>query len=441
MGAMFITKLALPRRTFLRGVGAAVALPLLESMVPAATALAQTAARPQRRLGFVYFPNGAVMEQWIPSTTEPGFALPSTLQPLEPFRDRLVVLSNLARAGTTIGDHAVAAAGWLTGVYAKKTEAEDVLANTTIDQIVARGIGQETPFPSLELATEDFTGYIGGCTPGFSCTYMNTISWASPTTPLPMEIDPRVAFERMFGRTGTAAQRLARMEEDRSILDSIADDARRLRVQLGARDRVRVDQYLDHVREIERRIQRTEALNGGQVTSIDAPLGIPESFEEHVSLMFDLLTVAYQADLTRVFTFMMSREASQRTYPQIEISEPHHTLSHHGNDPEKIRLNAKINVYHVAQFAKFVEKLAATPDGDGTLLDHSLIFYGGGMGNGNAHATDPLPLVALGGGAGKGNRHIRPAPKTPAANLWISVADSFGVRLDTFGNSSGRVEL
>ena len=437
---MFITKAALPRRTFLRGAGVMLGLPLLEAMVPALTALAQSPAAPRKRLGFVYFPNGAVMEQWIPETVGKGLALSPTLAPLAPFRDRMVVYGNLARAGTTIGDHAVAAAGWLTGVYAKKTEAEDVLANTTIDQIVARHIGQDTPFPSLELATEDFTGYIGGCTPGFSCTYMNTISWASPTSPLPMEIDPRVAFERMFGRTGTAAQRAARMADDRSILDSISGEARRLRTRVGARDRRRLDQYLDDVREIERRIQRTETANGSRVEAIDAPVGVPESFEEHVALMFDLLTVAYQADLTRVFTFMMSREASQRTYPQIEIREPHHTLSHHGNDPEKIRLNAKINLYHVEQFAKFARKLQSLPDGDGTLLDHSLVFYGAGMGNGNAHATDPLPLVALGGGLA-GDRHIESAPKTPAANLWIGVADHFGVNLESFGNSSGRIAL
>ena len=437
---MFITKAALPRRTFLRGAGVMLGLPLLDAMAPALTALAQSPAAPRTRLGFVYFPNGAVMEQWIPETVGKGLTISPTLTPLEPFKDRMVVYGNLARAGTTIGDHAVAAAGWLTGVYAKKTEAEDVLANTTIDQIVARHIGQDTPFPSLELATEDFTGYIGGCTPGFSCTYMNTISWASPTSPLPMEIDPRVAFERLFGRTGTASQRAARMAEDRSILDSISGEAKRLRTKVGTRDRRRLDQYLDDVREIERRIQRTESANGSRVEAIDAPVGVPESFEEHVALMFDLLTVAYQADLTRVFTFMMSREASQRTYPQIEIREPHHTLSHHGNDPEKIRLNAKINVYHVEQFAKFVKKLESLPDGDGTLLDHSLVFYGAGMGNGNAHATDPLPLVAMGGGL-PGDRHLQSAPKTPAANLWIGVADHFGVKLESFGNSSGVISL
>jgi hypothetical protein len=363
------------------------------------------------------------------------------LKPLEPFADRLVVIGNLARAGTTIGDHAVAAAGWLTGVYAKKTEAEDVLAGTTIDQIVARRIGNDTPFRSLEYATEDFTGYIGGCTPGFSCTYMNTISWSSPTTAMPMEIDPRSAFERLFGRSGTADQRATRMDEDRSILDSISADASRLRTKLGARDRARIDQYLDDIREIERRIQQSASLSKDRKADMDAPAGIPESFEEHAAVMGDLLAIAWQADLTRVFTFMMCREASQRTYPQIGVTEPHHTISHHANDPRKIASNAKINLYHAEIFSRFLKKLAATPDGDGSLLDHSLIFYGGGMGDGNAHATDPLPLVAVGGGAGKGHRHILPPPKTPVANLWIGIADKFGAKLDSFGNSNGRVDL
>jgi Protein of unknown function (DUF1552) len=437
---MFVRKTSLPRRTFLRGLGVAAGLPFLEAMVPAFTAMAQTPARPQMRLGFVYFPNGAIMSDWIPKSGD-GFEFSPTLKPLEPFADRLVVIGNLARAGTTIGDHAVAAAGWLTGVYAKKTEAEDVLAGTTIDQIVARRIGNDTPFRSLEYATEDFTGYIGGCTPGFSCTYMNTISWSSPTTALPMEIDPRSAFERLFGRSGTADQRAARLDEDRSILDSISADANRLRTKLGARDRARIDQYLDGIREIERRIHRSASVSKDRKADMDAPAGIPESFEEHAAVMGDLLAIAWQADLTRVFTFMMCREASQRTYPQIGVTEPHHTISHHANDPRKIASNAKINVYHAELFSRFLKKLAATPDGDGSLLDHSLVFYGGGMGDGNAHATDPLPLVAVGGGAGKGHRHILPPPKTPVANFWIGIADKFGVKLDSFGNSTGRVDL
>ncbi len=438
---MFISKLALERRTFLRGMGATIALPLLEAMVPAMTAMAKTAAQPPKRLGFVYFPNGAVMEQWIPSQAGTGFQFTPILKCLEPFKDQVVVVGNLTRAGTTIGDHAVAAAGWLTGVYAKQTEAQDVRAGVTIDQVVAKQIGQDTPFPSIELATEDFTGYIGGCTPGFSCAYMDTISWATPTTPLPMEINPRVVFERMFGRPGTAAQRRTRMRRNQSVLDSITDDAHALEHDLGPQDRARLDEYLEYVREIERRIQRTESQGATEVGTLDAPIGIPESFEEHVALMFDLLAVAYQADITRVFTFMMSREASQRTYPQVDVNEPHHTISHHGNDPEKIRANARINIYHAERFAKFVQKLRETPDGDGTLLDHSLVFYGAGMGNGNAHATDPLPLVAVGGGVGVGDRHVLPAPRTHVGNLWVDVADKFGVHIDSLGESNGRLEL
>lgn len=434
---MFLTKKALSRRSVLRGLGAAMALPFLDAMQPALTA----ASEAPKRLGLVYFPNGAIMDNWIPKTEGVGFEFPPTLQPLEPYKDQLVIIGNLARAGTTIGDHAVAAAGWLTGVYAKKTEAEDVLAGPTIDQIIAREAGQETVFPSLELATEDFTGYIGGCTPGFSCTYMNTLCWTSPTTPVPMEINPRVVFERMFGRAGTREQRQQRGAEDRSLLDSVLEEAGRMRLQLGARDRGRLDDYLGHLREIEQRIARRETQAESAAVEMDAPQGIPESFEEHAALMFELQLVAYQADVTRVVTYMLSREASQRTYPQIEVGEPHHTLSHHGNDPQKKAQNARINLYHMQQFAKFVEKLRTAPDGDGNLLDHSLIFYGAGMGDGNAHATDPLPLAALGGLAGRGHRHVLQKPKTPVANLWLGVAEKFGVRMERLGNSDGVITI
>jgi hypothetical protein len=438
---MFISKLCLPRRTFLRGMGAAVALPLLEAMVPAMTALAQTPARPVRRFGAIYVPHGAIMDQWTPASAGRGFPFTPTLKPLEPWRDSLVVISNLTRAGTTVGDHAVAPAGWLTGALAKQTEAEDVRAGTTIDQIVAKEIGQDTPLPSLELATEDFTGYIGGCTPTFSCAYMNTISWAAPTAPLPMEINPRLVFERLFGRAGTHAQRIARMKEDKSLLDAITHDLADLRRGLGARDQTRVTEYLDNVREIERRIQRAEAKNSQELTSLDAPIGIPDSFGEHAALMFDLLLVAYQADIARVFTFMTAREASQRTYPQLDLTEPWHNLSHHGHNPDKLAKNAKINLYYARLFAAFLEKLAAAPDGDGSLLDHALIFYGSGMTDGESHATDPLPLVAVGGGVGQGHRHIETPPRTPIGNLWLGVAGQFGSRVESVGESTGRLEL
>jgi hypothetical protein len=410
-------------------------------MFPALTPLVRAQARPRTRFGAIYIPNGAIMEQWIPEIVGPGFDIKPILKPIEAYQDQLVLVTNLTRShpGSQVGDHAVSAAGFLTGVWPKRTEAEDVLANTSVDQVVAQQIGQDTPFPSLEVATEDFTGYVGACSPGFNCVYLNTVTWSSPSTPLPMDINPRVVFERMFGQGGSPAERAARTRDDRSMLDSVADEARKLQRGLDARDRRRVSDYLDNLREIERRIQRAEAQNRVEV-EIDVPVGVPDSFEEHVGLMYDLLAVAYQADVTRVFTFMLSRELSQRTYPNIGVTEQHHSVSHHGNDAQKIAQNVKVNTYHMGLFAKFIEKLKATPDADGSVLDHSLIFYGGGMGNPNGHASDPLPVVAVGGGVGKGHRHIKLKPQTPIGNLWLAVANHFGDEMTTFGDSNGRVE-
>jgi hypothetical protein len=440
---MFITKISLPRRTFLRGVGVTLGLPLLEAMVPALTAVAKTAALPQRRLGFVYVPNGVIMEQWTPSAAGVGFELTPILKPLESFRSSLVVVSNLARPEADADtNHAGASASFLAGVAPKRTEGPDFSVGTTIDQVVAKAIGQDTTFPSLEVATEDFTGLVGACAPGFSCAYVNTLNWQTPTTPLPMEINPRVVFERMFGRAGTTAERRARMRQDRSILDFVSDDLADLKVDLGARDHARLSEYLDDVREIERRIQRAEQQTL-ELTVPDAPVGVPDSFDEHAALMFDLLTLAYQADLTRVFTFMLAREFSQRTYPQIGVTEPHHTVSHHGNNPARIADHAKVNTHHVGLFARFLEQLRSVPDGDGSLLDHAIIVYGGGMSNGNGHTPYPLPHLVAGGGAGqiKGNRHIVAPEQSPNANLMLAVADKFGLELDRFGVSTGRVEL
>jgi len=437
---MFISKLSLPRRTFLRGVGATVALPFLEAMVPAFKASAAVSAR---RFGAVFVPNGAIVDEWTPKTPGQGFELTTILKPLDAFKDSLVVVSNLTRAhpGVVEGDHAISAAGWLSGVLAKRTQAEDVLGGTTIDQIVAGQIGQDTPFPSLELATADFTGYVGACTSGYSCVYTNTISWSTPTTPQPMEINPRAVFERLFGRPGTPAERAARIKRNLSILDLISKQASDVQKTLGARDQARLGDYLDNLREIERRIERAEARHGVEVTAVALPAGVPDAFEEHLALMYDLLTLAYQSDLTRVFTFMSDRELSQRTYPQIGVSEQHHTVSHHGNDPGNIAKVVKINTYHVELFAKFLERLRATPDGDGSLYDHSLIFYGGGMGNPNQHASDPLPLLAVGGGVGTGHRHIQLQPPTPIGNLWVSVANKYGSDIGTIGESNGKVDF
>jgi hypothetical protein len=436
---MFITKKSLPRRTFLRGVGAAVGLPLLEAMVPALTATAKTAATPKMRFGGVYIPHGAIMDQYTPKTSGRGFEFMPILKSLEPFRDSLMIVSNLDRPGDD-DSHATASAAWLSGAIAKKTEGQDFYLGTTVDQVIAQKVGQETPFPSIEVATEDFTGYVGGCTPAYACAYMNTISWASPTSPVPMEINPRVVFERMFGRPGTKAQRSAQMRQDASVLDSIQSDLADLERGLGTRDRARLTEYLDNVRGIERRIQQTESKNASDVTAVDAPIGVPQAYADHVGVMFDLLAVAFQAELTRVATFMMAREASMKTYPEIGLSTPHHTMSHHGNKPEVIAQHAKLNGYHVTLYAKFLEKLAATPDGDGSLLDHSMVFYGSGMSNANVHGPYPLPLVVVGGGIGKGG-HLVAKDHTPLGNLWVTVADMFGCPDVTFGTSTGPLTI
>jgi len=444
---MFVTKRSVSRRLFLRGVGTTMALPFLESMVPALTPLARAQARPRVRFGAVYIPNGAPMNSPIDYWPKGGGAdldITPILEPLEAFRDQITVVGNLSRAGgTTVTDHAVSSAGWLSGVVAKQTEAEDISLGITIDQVLAREMGQDTPFPSLEFATEDFSGYVGGCVPGYSCTYMNTISWAGETAPLPMEINPRVAFERLFGRAGSVEQRTTRMREDRSILDSITDEVRQLQRQVSAPDRARLGEYLTDIREIERRIQQTEAKNATTVTPIDAPVGVPATFEEHTALMFDLLAVAYQADLTRVFTFMMSREASQRTYPLIGISKTHHDTSHHGNQADNMVQHAKIDAHYAGLFAAFLEKLRRSPEGDGSLLDHAIIAFGAGMSDGQAHSAYPLPLALVGGAGGRlrGNRFVTAPEWSSVANLWLSVADIAGSRLEQFGESTGRVEI
>ncbi len=440
----FLSRRTVPRRTVLRGLGAALALPLLDAMVPALTPVVQTAAAPRRRLGCVYIPHGAIMDRWTPATSGAGFDLSPILQPLAPFKQQLVVVTNLARPEKGVDtNHAGAPSSWLAGVPPKFTAGPDYRLGVTLDQVVANHIGQETTFPSFEVATEDFAGLIGDCAPGFSCAYMNTLSWRTPTTPLPMEINPRVVFDRMFGGGGTAEQRRRRMQTDRSLIDFVATDLQALRSGLGTRDRARLDEYLTDIREIERRISRAEAQADAVPEVREAPVGVPESFEEHVALLFDLLAMAYQADLTRVFSFMLGRELSQRTYPAIGVTEPHHTISHHQGRVAQIEAHAKVNTYHVSVFAKFVARLAATPDGDGSLLDHSLLLYGSGMGNGNVHAADHLPTLLVGGAAGamRGDRHLVVADLTPNINLLRAVAENFGLPPDTMGEGSVRVPL
>jgi len=441
---MVVFKKSLPRRTFLRGLGVTVALPFLESMAPAMTPMAQSSARSPLRFGGVYLPNGCVMDNWTPKTTDGTLEILPVLKPLEQFKNQMTLVGNLSRAGgKNSTDHAVSSAGWLTGALAKQTEAEDIRVGISIDQVLAKHIGQETPFPSLEFATEDFSGYVGGCVPGYSCTYMNTISWASETAGLPMEIDPRRAFERMFGRAGSPADRKIRRSEDRSILDSILKEATTLRAKVGTPDRVRVDNYMENLREIERRIQKTEARNAAEVTTLDAPLGVPESFEEHMGLMFDLLVVAYQSDLTRIFTFMTGREASQRTYPALGYKETHHDISHHARQPEKMEQHTRINAYFASLFAKFLEKLRNSPEADGSVLDNSLIAFGAGMSDGQAHNSYPLSFSVIGGAGGriKGNRFVIAPEWTPVANVWMGVASMFGKPMESFGESTGTFQL
>jgi len=440
---MIITKKALPRRTFLRGMGAAVALPLLDAMVPSMTALAKTAAEPVRRLGFIYIPMGCDITRWTPATTDGTLkTLSPALQSLEPFVDQLTVIGNMELKNAYPGTHATSNAAFLSAAKAKWTESTDYYLGTTADQIAAQQIGRQTVLPSLELAM-DLLQTVGQCDNGYACVYQNNLSWSSPTTPLPAEAHPRIVFERLFGEGGSAADRRAALKRRASLLDWVRDDMARLQNTLGADDRRRVGQYLDSIREVERRIQKAESDSGGdQLPDLDRPVGVPASYADHAKLMFDLQALAMQGDVTRVVTFQLARETSTRTYPEIGVADPHHPLTHHGNNPEKIARMAKINAFHVSLFAYYLEKLKATPDGDGTLLDHSVVLYGSGMGNPNVHDHVNLPIIVAGGGAGrmKGGRHIKYTEPTPLANLHLTLLEKVGVRLDKFADSQGTID-
>ena len=440
---MFISKKHLPRRTFLRGAGVALALPLLDSMVPAQTPIARTAAKPMSRLGFVYVPHGMIMDKFTPASTGRGWEFTPILKPLEAYRDQISIVSGLGhKAADSTAVHSLSPTTWLSGVRPKPTQGVDAYAGVTADQIAAQAIGQDTVLPSMELATEDHSGLIGACDRDYGCIYMNTLSWRTPTTPLPMEINPRKVFERMFGAGGNAALRKARLDEDRSILDGIRGEAKGLQRNLGAHDRATLDEYLENVREIERRIQLIGANLGGDDLALpEAPAGIPYSFEEHIKLMYDLVALAYQANVTRVATYMVSREVSNRTYPQIGVPDGHHATSHHQNRAEKIEKLVKIQTYHLSLFAGFLDRLRKTPDGDGNLLDHTVLLYGSNMSNSNAHNHYPLPNVIAGGGAGtlKGGQHLKEPDHTPMANLLVSVLNKAGVNAEKLGDSTGPV--
>lgn len=447
---MIVTKIALPRRTFLRGMGVSLALPLLDAMVPALTAQAKTAAQPVQRLGFIYMPNGVSMNftgvnYWKPMGEGANYELSPILEPLAAFKNQMVVFSGLTHHSADAsedganGDHARGTSTWLTGVHPKHTEGADVYNGISADQIAAPVLGKDTPLPSLELSL-DLNYLVGNCGNGYSCVYMNTLAWRSARTALPTENNPRAVFERLFGDGGSAAQRLAQARENRSILDSVTAEAARLQKRVGATDRVKVNDYLDAVREIERRIQGIEKHDQAELPTLDRPTGIPDRFDEHVGLMYELQRLAFQADITRVVTFMLGRELNFRSYPEIGITEGHHGLSHHSDNPVQMARYAKVNVYQTQLFASFLEKLRATPDGDGTLLDHSLLLYGAGLSNSNLHTHYDLPLLVAGGGF-KGGRHVVYPTETPMTNLLLGMLERAGVRADTLGDSTGKLDL
>ena len=438
---MIILKKALPRRTLLRGIGATLALPLLDAMVPSLTALARTPANPVRRLGFVYMPMGSDISRWTPPGRGRLVELSPTLSSLAPVVDQITVISNLELKNAYPGTHATSNAAFLSAAKAKWTESSDYYLGTTIDQVAARQIGQETKLASLELSM-DLLKTVGQCDNGYACVYQNNLSWSSPTTPLPAEAHPRLVFESLFGEGGSLADRRAALERKASLLDWVRQDISRLQRELGPDDRNKVTQYLDTVREVERRIQRAEADTADNpLPDLDRPVGVPAAYADHARLMFDLQVLALQGDVTRVITFQLARETSTRTYPEIGVADPHHPLTHHGNDPKKIAQVARINAFHVSLFAYFLEKLNSTPEGNGSLLDHSIYLYGSGMGNPNVHDHVNLPILVAGGGAGKlkGGRHIKYAEPTPLANLHLTLLEKVGVRLDAFADSQDKV--
>jgi hypothetical protein len=438
----FIARKHLSRRTLLRGVGVSIGLPLLDSMVPAQTPLAKTAATSKSRLSCIYVPHGATMDKWTPAADGKGFEFTEILSPLEKFRDRVSIVSNLAHpaaggVGSDAGaDHARSAAVFLSGVH---PEQGSIHVGTTIDQLAAQRIGQDTPLPSIELSIEEVAL---SCGSGYACAYSNTISWKTPTTPLPMENNPQVVFEKLFG-DGNNADRLARKQQSRSLLDSVMDQVASLQRELPASDRTRLGEYLDDVREIERRIQKAENQIPADLKLPEAPVGVPESFDEHFKIMFDLQVLAFRAEITRVATLMYARDTSGAVYPQSGIRDGFHVASHHSNNRANMDKFALINKYHVEMLAYFLDKLKSTPDGDGNLLDHSMVLYGSSMSNGNQHDHDPLPVVLAGGASGQlsGGRHMTYAPHTPMSNLLLSMLDKLGIQADKHGDSTGKLEI
>jgi hypothetical protein len=438
----FTTRKSLSRRTLLRGVGATLTLPFLDAMVPAATAASRT-VQPAKRLSYVFIPMGCDQSRWTPGSKDTLDNLSPILKSLESVKQHCTIVSNLELEPAYPGTHATSNASFLSAARVKHTESSDYYNGTTADQIAAKAIGQQTQLPSLELAM-DLMQVVGQCDNGFACVYQNNLSWSSPTTPLPAEAHPRLVFEQLFGDGGSKADRAAALKRRASLLDFVKDDMTRLAKQLGPQDRDRVNHYLDSIREVERRIEKAAAaVAENELPDLSRPTGVPASYAEHARLMFDLQLLAMQGDVTRVITFQLARETSNRTYPEIGVSDPHHPLSHHGNDPTKIERMSKINAFHVSLFAEYIAKLAATKEGDSTLLDNSLLLYGSGMGNPNVHDHTNLPIIVAGGAnAGvKGNRHLRYDKTVPLANLHLTLLDKAGVKLEKFGDSSGIIEV
>ena len=438
---MIITKKALPRRTFLKTVGATMALPMLDAMIPAATASSKLPGAPAKRVGFVFMPMGCDQSRWFPQNEGKLEELSPILSSLEPVKEDLTVLGNMELANAYPGSHATSNSSFLSAAKARHTEGNDYYLGTTVDQVAAKQLGLETQLPSLELSM-DLMQTGGQCDNGYACVYQNNLSWSTPTTPLPAEAHPRIVFESLFGEGGNAEERQAALRNRASLLDAFNQDIARLKRKLGAEDRSRVDAYLETIREVERRIQRAEAnAEDNPLPDLDRPVGVPAAYADHARLMFDLQVLAFQGDVTRVITFQLARETSNRTYPEIGVPDPHHPLSHHGNDPDKIERMSRINAFHVSLFAEYIQKLKDTPEGEGSLLDNTLLLYGSGIGNPNIHDHTNLPTLIAGGGATghKGGRYLRYDKPTPLANLHLSLLDKVGVRLDSFADSNGKL--
>ena len=434
---------SISRRTLLRGSGATLALPLLDAMIPAMTATASTPAASEqlRRIGYIYIPMGCNPAEWLPSNKSLD-QLPSSLSPLEEIKDQVSVISGMDLQNAYPGSHATSNSAFLSAARAKLTESTDYYLGTTVDQIAAKQIGQSTPLPSLELSM-DLLATVGQCDNGYACVYQNNLSWSTPSNPLPAEAHPRLVFESLFGEGGTPNQRRAALKKRASLLDSVTKEIKRLKLRVGPADRNKIDGYLENVRDVERRIQQAEsAVNENPLPDLDRPIGVPVAYADHARLMFDLQLLAFQGDITRVTTFQLAREASNRTYPEIGVPDPHHPITHHAKDPVKLAKIAKINQFHVSLFAEFLKKLKATPEGDGNLLDHSLFLYGSGMGDSDTHDHSNLPILVAGGAAGKmrGGRHIHFETPTPLSNLHLTLLNKVGVPLETFSDSNGRID-